>query len=136
MAEATDTKSRARSAVSNGTVLLPGVDGRSAWVRRARDVLAERVADLGDDPSEAEMALAKRAAVLVTELERREVAMAQAGEANAADLDLHIRAIGALGRVLKTIGIKRKQRIKTADELFREAYEANQRRSAATGGNL
>jgi hypothetical protein len=30
-----------KSRVGNGSVLLPGVDGRSAWSRRAKDVLSE-----------------------------------------------------------------------------------------------
>ena len=36
-----------RSAVSNGTRLLPGVDGRNAWARRCRDIMREHLADLG-----------------------------------------------------------------------------------------
>lgn len=119
-------KSRTKAAVSNGTVLLADVDGRTKWARRARDVFAELTADLGRDPSEAELALAKRAACLVTELERRESAMAQAGKADPADLDLYLRGMGALGRCLKAIGIKRSARPLSPDELFKAALAANQ----------
>ena len=31
----------AEGAVTNGSALLPGVDGRSAWIRRCKDLIAE-----------------------------------------------------------------------------------------------
>jgi hypothetical protein len=40
-------KQYGRSAVSNGSRLLPGIDGRNTWVRRCRNVISEHVADLG-----------------------------------------------------------------------------------------
>jgi hypothetical protein len=46
---ATLAKPTARSRVTNGRELLPGVDGRSLWVRRFRDVLALHVSDLGGE---------------------------------------------------------------------------------------
>jgi hypothetical protein len=46
--------------VTNGK-LLPGIDQRSAWVRRVKDLLAAHIADL----SEAEYALARRAVTLI-----------------------------------------------------------------------
>src|SRR5271166_4468482 len=53
------SKSRQRSRVTNGTALLPGVDGRSAWMRRCKDIIAAHVSDLGgeDNISAAEPAL-------------------------------------------------------------------------------
>ena len=53
------TKPTARSAVTNGSVLLQGVDGRSIWARRARDLIEAHVADLGgyDLCSEAERSI-------------------------------------------------------------------------------
>ena len=76
------TKSRQKSRVANGSALLPGLDGRSLWARRAKELLAAHIQDLGgpDHVSEAERALAKRCAVLVTELERREASFARDGE--------------------------------------------------------
>src|SRR5262249_40262216 len=52
-------KPTARSRVTNGRELLPGVDGRTLWVRRFRDVLALHLNDLGGESStsEAEKAL-------------------------------------------------------------------------------
>jgi hypothetical protein len=43
------SKNRQRSRVTNGTVLLPGVDGRSAWMRRCKDIIAAHVSDLGGE---------------------------------------------------------------------------------------
>ena len=55
-----------RSRITNGSALLPGVDGRSAWVRRARDLIREHLADLGgfDNVSAAERSIIRRASVL------------------------------------------------------------------------
>jgi hypothetical protein len=36
-----------RTAVGNGTTLLPGVSGRSLWARRAKEVISDIVSDLG-----------------------------------------------------------------------------------------
>src|SRR6516165_7970026 len=66
-----DSKKSGRSRISNGSALLPGVDGRSAWVRRCKDVINAHIADLGglDNCSAAEHSIVRRAAVLTTELE-------------------------------------------------------------------
>ncbi len=79
IAEATPTQ---RSRVTNGSALLPNIDGRSSWARRCRDVLALHVSDLGGDEavSEAERSICRRAAVLTTELELLEARFAQSGE--------------------------------------------------------
>ena len=107
--------SRQRSRITNGSALLPGVDGRSAWIRRCKDVIAEHLADMGgsDNTSAAERSIVRRAAVLTTELEMLEARFAQAGEATAADLDLYIRASGNLRRLLEAVGLQRRQRIVT-----------------------
>ena len=98
-----------RSRVANGNALLPGVDGRSAWVRRARELLDEHLVDLGgaDVCSAAERSIVRRAAVLSVELEMLESRFANDGQASSADLDLYQRAASALRRLLETIGIER-----------------------------
>jgi hypothetical protein len=98
--------------VTNGSALLPGVDGRSAWVRRCKDIIEAHLSDLGgeDNTSEAERSLIRRAAVLTTELERLEAKFASAGEASERDLDLYIRAAGNLRRLLEAIGLERRAR--------------------------
>ena len=48
-------KPSARSRVSNGKDLfVGGVDGRLAYARRYRDILAQLTSDIGGDPSEAQ----------------------------------------------------------------------------------
>jgi hypothetical protein len=105
-------KSAQRSRVANGSALLPGVDGRSAWVRRCKELIADHIADLGgeDNCSAAERSIIRRAAVLTTELERLEVRFALAGEANADDLDLYQRTAGNLRRLLEAVGLQRRAR--------------------------
>jgi|ERR1039458_2238805 hypothetical protein len=104
--------SRQRSRITNGSALLPNTDGRSAWVRRCKDVIAEHLADIGgeDNTSAAERSIVRRAAVITTELEMLESRFAQAGEATAADLDLYIRASGNLRRLLEAVGLARRVR--------------------------
>jgi hypothetical protein len=102
-------KQYGRSAITNGTTLLPSIDGRSPWVRRCKDIIAEHLSDLGgdDQTSSAERSLVRRAAVLTTELERLEVKFARAEGALADDLDLYQRTAGNLRRLLEVVGIKR-----------------------------
>jgi hypothetical protein len=118
------SKSRQRSRVTNGTALLPGVDGRSAWMRRCKDIIAAHVSDLGgeDNISAAERSIVRRASVMTVELERLEAKFAAAGEASERDLDLYIRASGHLRRLLETIGLKRRARDigPTLGDLLRE----------------
>jgi hypothetical protein len=105
-------KSRQRSRVSNGSALLPGVDGRSPWVRRCKDVINAHIADLGglDNCSAAEHSIVRRAAVLTTELEVLEVRFAKAGEADADDLETYQRCANSLRRLLEAIGLQRRPR--------------------------
>ena len=104
--------SKQRSRVTNGNALLPGVDGRSAWVRRAKDLIAEHVADLGglDNTSAAERSLIRRASVLTVELERLEATFAAAREADPDTLDLYARTAGNLRRLLEAVGLQRRPR--------------------------
>jgi hypothetical protein len=101
-----------RSRITNGSALLPGVDGRSAWVRRCKDVIGLHLSDLGgvDNVSEAEHSIVRRIAVLTCELERLEAVFATAGEATADQLDLYQRTANSLRRHLETIGIERRPR--------------------------
>ena len=103
-------KPHARSAVTNGAVLLADVDGRSTWARRARDLINEHLGDIGglDQTSAAERSLVRRASVIEVELERLETKFALANQASADDLDLYVRASGNLRRLLEALGLQRR----------------------------
>jgi hypothetical protein len=110
---AKDDRSYTRSRISNGSTLLPNVDGRNTWVRRARDVIAELVSDLGglENVSAQERSIVRRAAALTVELERLEARFALADAANSDDLDLYARASGGLRRLLESVGLERRARL-------------------------
>jgi hypothetical protein len=103
-------KPSARSRVTNGRELLPGVDGRSLWVRSFRDVPSLHLSDLGgaDNVSEAEKAIARRAACLIVELEQLEVKFAMAGEAKGWQIDRYQRLANTLRRLLEAWGLQRR----------------------------
>lgn len=102
----------ARSRITNRSAVLPGLDGRSSWSRRLRDLISLHVSDLGGDDvvSEAERSIVRRIATLTVELERLESVFAVAGEARAAQLDLYQRTAGNLRRLLESIGLERRAR--------------------------
>jgi hypothetical protein len=124
------TKDPQRSRVTNGSALLPGVDGRSPWVRRCKDVIAAHLADLGgtDNTSAAERSIVRRAAVLTTALEVLEVRFAKAGEADAGDLETYQRCANTLRRLFEAIGLRRRPRDVTPDPL---TYAREQQHEAA-----
>jgi hypothetical protein len=102
--------------------LLPGIDGRSWWTRRARELIASYVADLGGaaNVSAAERGIIRRAATLQIELERLEFRFAMLPDdvaANPDDIDLYQRTAGGFRRLLETVGIKRAARDVTPDPL-------------------
>jgi len=98
-----------RTPVIAGQKSLPDVDGRSAFSRRKRALVAAFVADLGglDEVSTAERILADKAATLTLQLQALEARMEE-GDTSHTTLDLYGRGVGHLNRVLKTMGIKRR----------------------------
>jgi hypothetical protein len=109
-------KDRQRSSITNGSKLLAGIDGRSAWVRRCKDVLSAHLSDI-PDASAAERSIIRRAAVLTVELERLEAQFAVAGEADPETLDLYGRVSGNLRRLLEAVGLQRRARDVTLPSL-------------------
>jgi hypothetical protein len=101
-----------KSRVTNGKILIAGVDQRLPYVRRCRDILREHIADLGgaDNCSAAERSIIRRASVMTVELERLETKFASAGEASPDDLDLYQRAAANLRRLLEAVGLQRRSR--------------------------
>lgn len=78
-------RSRITNASAMGNVLIAGVDGRSPWIRRCKDIIASHLSDLGgiDNCSAAERSIVRRASVMTVELERLEAKFAKAGQADA-----------------------------------------------------
>ena len=106
----TQMKPEARSRLSNGSHILPGVDGRSTWARRLRDLMILHIDDIGgdDQASEAERSIIRRIATLTVELERMELCFATTDNgATPEQLDLYQRTANSLRRLLEAIGIKR-----------------------------
>ena len=108
-----DSSAVAKSAITNGTRFLPGVDGRSAWARRARDVMTQLIEDRGgaDLTSEAERLILRKAAVLAVQTEQLETKFAEAnatGETvSREDLDLYQRLANSMRRLLESVGLGR-----------------------------
>lgn len=114
-------KSPQRSRVGNGSIVLPDVDGRSPLARRVRELLGQFVTDMGGNPSEAQLAIAKRASVMVAWCESQE-----AGFVNGEEFDVatYGTTVNALRRLLVDIGLQRHARDITPaasmrDELMR-----------------
>jgi hypothetical protein len=103
-------KDRRKSRITNGTRLLLWADGRSAWAKRFKDVIADHISDLGgpDNCSAAERSIIRRAATLTTELERLESKFALTGEASPDEIDLYSRASANLRRLLEAVGLQRR----------------------------
>jgi hypothetical protein len=98
-------KPEARSRVSNGAAtFLDHVDGRGILARRYRDILAQLVADIGGDPSEAQSLIARRASALAVWCERAEAAMAKGDNL---DIVEFTTAANALRRLLSDLGLER-----------------------------
>jgi hypothetical protein len=103
-------KPTGRSRITNGSALLPTIDGRSIWARRLRDVIALHASDLGgsDHISEAERSLVRRAGALTVELEHLEERFLTNGEATPNQLELYGRTANTLRRLLEALGLERR----------------------------
>ncbi len=98
-------KAQARSRIGNGKALLQNVDGRSTAARRYREVLSQLVSDMGGDPSEAQIIIARRAATLAVWCEQVESEMANGKGINIGEFTT---ATNALRRLLADIGLERR----------------------------
>jgi hypothetical protein len=102
-----------KSAITTGSRLLHDVDGRSAWMRRYRDLIADHVNDLGGPSaiSEAEKVLVRRAAMLTLQTELMETRWAQNnGEASPRQIETYQRCTNTLRRTLESLGLQRRPR--------------------------
>ena len=100
---------RTRSAVSNHSDLLPGLDGRSATARRFRDLVNAFVADMGglDRCSEIRLGLVRRLAAATVQAEMLEARMVN-GEA--IDISQLCTLASTTVRLSQRLGLERKQR--------------------------
>ena len=135
-AAAEGSKGRQRSRVTNGSALLPGVDGRSAWVRRCKDIIEAHLSDLGGEhnTSVAERSLVRRAAVITTELEMMEARFAAAGHADPGELELYQRTAGNLRRLLEAVGLQRRAKPVPDLDTFLEMRERAKRIAPGSPG--
>jgi hypothetical protein len=102
-----------RSRITNGSALLPSVDGRSIWARLFRDTFDGLVAHCGGPSvvSETMRATARRAAALEAELVHLEDSFALARQNDQAppthDLDLYGRLADRQRRLHEVLGWQR-----------------------------
>src|ERR1700733_523688 len=92
-----------RSAVTNGSKLLVGIDGRSPTARRFRDLVQAYKAEIGGDLSQTEMAMIKTAASLSLTAELMQADIVNGKPGNTDDL---IRLSSEVRRILDAIAGK------------------------------
>jgi hypothetical protein len=89
-----------RSAVTNGSKLLVGIDGRSPTARRFRDLVHAFKAEIGSNLSQTEMAMVKTAASLSLSAELRQADLVNG---KTVDPDELIRLASEARRILDAI---------------------------------
>ena len=125
--DAPEVQSRkGKSRITNGSVFIPGMDQRSAWIRRCKDLINLYVSEGGGEAntSTSEHAVIRRIAVLMTEAERLELKFASDGEASAKSLDLYQRVANTLRRQISMLVSLRAQR-RPKDVLTLDQYIAS-----------
>ena len=102
-------KAQARSRLSNGRDVLPGVDGRSVVARRYRDIIGAVVSDQGgaEHLSEARLQLIRRFSAASVLAEQMEARLARGEEINIQEYSL---LVSTMVRVAQRIGIERRAR--------------------------
>lgn len=118
-------KPQANTRTQNAKHILPHVDGRSMWMRRLHEIVAELVEEMGgpDIISAVQLSIAKRCGTQTVAIERLEVEIAEAGEATLIQLEVHQRMSNTLRRNLESLGIKPRSapKPKTIHEILSEA---------------
>jgi hypothetical protein len=117
-------KAEARSRVSNGEDILPGVDGRSTIARRYRDISCAILADSAgaEQCSETRLQLIRRFAAAAVLAEQMEATLANGGEIDIAE---HCQLSSTMVRLATRLGIERVPKDISYDaELEREWAEA------------
>jgi hypothetical protein len=100
-----DSRVYARSRLSNGTLLLPNVDGRSPIARRYRDIATAIAADqAGASCSEARKQLIRRFAAAAVLAEQLEARLANGEQINISE---HALLVSSMVRISRQIGVNR-----------------------------
>jgi len=98
-----------KSAITTGSRLLHEVDGRSATMRRLRDIIHAHQADLGGaaELSEGQRAILRRAALLQLQLEimEQKFALREDGCASGKEMETYQRSSNSLRRLLESLGL-------------------------------
>lgn len=123
-----DRPANTRSRLTNGSAMLPGTDGRSAWARLMRDVLGSLEHHCGGELTEVERMTARRAAALEVELCHLEASFAairaEGGQPSSDALDLYSRLAGGQRRHLEALGTARRAKDIVPDPLEYAARHA------------
>ena len=120
-----------RSKVTNGTILLTGVDGRSPMGRRFRDLVKGYQAEIGVELTSVEHDLIRQAATLVL---RAEGMAADVINGKPVDTDQLIRLTSTAKRILTAIAAKAAKRKPPAPTLADHiAKRTAQRDNTAAG---
>jgi hypothetical protein len=98
--------SKQRSRLSNGTKLLPNLDGRTAMARRFKDITSAVLTDQGgaDQCSESRLQLVRRFAAAAVLAEQMEARLANGEQI---DIAQHGLLCSTLVRIAQRIGINR-----------------------------
>jgi hypothetical protein len=105
----TARKSNARSRVTNGQDLLPGIDGRSPMARRYRDIAAALISDSAgiDQIAEARLQLIRRFSAACVMAEAMEAELVNGKQINIVE---HSLLSSTLVRLAQRLGINRRSR--------------------------
>ncbi len=134
----TAAKRAGRSRVSNGTKFAEGLDGRTKWGRRYRDLCESYAQDMGglESLSASQMSLVKRASALTVEIERSEALFAERGDTIAPDAAVlrdYQTACNSLRRLLESLGLSRSPKAVRSPTLTDAAAYLDGVRLAAPG---
>lgn len=108
------SKPKPQGATRIGTqgTILAGVDMRTHGGRRFKELCADLVDHLGDDPTAPQFAIIRRAAALAVWCEQAEADQAQGGEFDVAS---YTTAANTMRRLLSDLGLERRARDVTPD---------------------
>jgi hypothetical protein len=112
------TRSKLRSAISNGKYVLRDIDHRGPEMRRLRDLVDDHVQQLGGPGTitHAERVLVNRCSMLTLLCEMREQGFAKQGmQVKATEADSYSKTVNTLRRCLLAIGLG--QRLKQVPDL-------------------